>query len=110
MATTVITIRLDGNGPGIILNDGQSNGSDITTNVQNGDTVKWKLLPNSGISSLNGINDLTTDVFNPDPTKQPDGSYQGTVAATAGQEESYNVLYTIAGVKYYHDPKIHVNP
>ena len=110
MGNVVIQIRLDGAGPGISLNDGQSNGPNITTNVNNGDTVKWKLIPNSGITSLDGINDTSTDVFNPDPSPQPDGSYQGTVCATAGQAETYLVEYTFNGVQYNHDPKIQVNP
>lgn len=109
MATIVIQIRLDGAGPGITLDDGQSNGNDITTNVKNGDIVKWKLIPNSGITSLDGINDTSTDVFNPDPTVQPDGSYQGTVCSTPGQSETYLVEYTFNGVQYNHDPKIQVN-
>ncbi|WP_395051433.1 hypothetical protein [Flavobacterium sp.] len=109
MATIVITIRLDGAGPGIILNDGVSNGSDITTHVKNGDTVKWKLIANSGITSLDGIDDTSTDVFNPDPSIQPDGSYQGTVSSTPGQVETYNVKYTFNGVQYPHDPSIQVH-
>jgi len=109
MATIVIRIELDGNGPGIILNDGVSNGPNITTQTQVGDIVKWKLIPNSGIDSLDGINDEEGDVFNPDPTENPDGSWQGTVTAPVGTIETYLVEYTIDGVQYDHDPVIQVH-
>ena len=110
MATIVIQVRLNPNGNGLLLNDGHSNGADITTNVRNGDTVKWKLIPNSGISSLDSIDDTSTDVFNPDPSKQPDGSLQGVVSASPGQLETYCIIYSIGGVSQSHDPKILVNP
>lgn len=110
MGTTVIQIRLNATGNGLLLNDGQSNGANITTNVKTGDTVKWKLIPNSGISSLDAINDTSTDVFNPDPAKQPDGSWQGVVSAVAGNSETYCIFFTAAGIAYTHDPKIQVNP
>jgi hypothetical protein len=109
MATIVITIRLDGSGPGITLSDGVSNGPNITTTVNNGDTVKWKLIPNSGINSLDGIDDTGADVFNPDPTENPDGSWQGTVSAAPGTLETYLVEYTINGIQYNHDPSIQVH-
>lgn len=110
MATIVIRIQLDGSGPGITLNDGVSNGPNITTEVQNGDIVKWKLVPNSGITSLDGINDEQNDVFNPDPTENPDGSWEGTVCATVGATETYLVEYTFNGVQYNHDPQIQIHP
>jgi hypothetical protein len=111
MGTVVISISLDGAGPGITLDDGQSNGPNITTNVKNGDTVKWKLNGNNtGITSLDGIDDTSTDVFNPDPTKNSDGSWQGTISASPGSEETYLVEYTFNGIHYNHDPKIQVNP
>ena len=110
MAAIVIQVSLDGKGPGIILNDGRNSGSDITTIVRNNDTVQWKLTANSGITSLDGIKDSSTDVFNPDPSRQRDGSWQGTVSSSPGREETYLVEYTINGVKYNQDPKIQVNP
>jgi hypothetical protein len=109
MATIVITIRLDGAGPGITLNDGVSNGPDIRTFVNNGDIIKWKLIPNSGITSLDDINDTGADIFNPNPTPQRDGSLQGTISAAPGALETYLVVYTLNGVKYNHDPSIQVH-
>lgn len=111
MGTVVISISLDGAGPGITLNDGHSNGPNITTNVNNGDVVKWKLNGNNtGITSLDGIDDKSTDIFNPDPTKKPDGSWEGTVNASPGAEETYLVEYTFNGVQYNHDPILAINP
>jgi type II secretory pathway pseudopilin PulG len=109
MATIVIQIRLNASGTGLLLDDGQSNGADITTNVNNGDIVKWKLIPNSGITSIDNIVDTSTDVFSPDPAPQPGGFWQGTVSASAGSSETYCIYFTAAGVSYTHDPKIQVN-
>jgi len=110
MAAIVIQVRLDGRGPGIILDDGRSSGRDITTVVKNNDTVQWKLSANSGITSLNGIKDSSTNVFDPNPTRQSDGSWLGTVKSSPGKVESYLVEYTFKGNKYNNDPKIQVNP
>ena len=110
MAAIVIQVSLDGRGPGILLNDGRNRGGNITTMVRNNDTVQWKLVANSGITSLDGINDTSTDVFNPNPTLQRDGSWLGTVRSSPGKEEAYLVEYTFNGVKYNRDPKIQVNP
>jgi hypothetical protein len=109
MATIVIRIQLEGNGPGIILNDGVSNGPNIITMAQNDDVIKWKLIPNSGIDSLDGINDKSGNVFCPNPSKNQDGSWQGVVKAPEGAIENYLVEYTFHGVQYNHDPQVQVH-
>ena len=111
MATIVIQVSLNASGTGLILNDGQSNGPDITTNVKNGDIVKWKLIPNSGIASIDAIHDTSTDVFNPDPAPQVgnSGIWQGTISASAGNSETYCIYYTVGTTQYNQDPKIQVN-
>ena len=109
MATTVIQVRLNEAGTGLMLDDGHSNGPDITTHVKKADTVKWNLIPNSGITSLDAIQEIDGNVFTPDPTQQPDGSWQGVVSGNAGDSEIYCIHYTAGGIAYTQDPKIQVN-
>jgi len=110
MGTTVITVRLDDSGNGLQLDDGQSQGPHITTRVRRRDVIKWKLIPNSGIDSLDEIQSKGVSVFVSRPSRQPDGSLTGTIADLPDDsEEDYGILYSINNVSYVHDPKIQIH-
>jgi hypothetical protein len=110
MGTRVITIQLDEAGTGLILNDGQSNGPNINTLVSVGDVIKWKLIPNAGIESLDSIKEKNINIFSIIPSKQSDGSLTGTVGDyPVGTSESYGIYYKVNGVTLYHDPVIQVH-
>lgn len=80
------------------------------------DTVTWLIGANSGVQSIDAIVDksLPTDVFNPDPTRQPNStSWQGTInpAINSTVSETYIINYTDNnGVPHRFDPVIQVNP
>ncbi len=110
MNTITITITYDSKLKLLIFNDGKNIGIDITTVVQKGDLVVWKLAAFSDLFSIDKIVDSSkVDIFNPDPKKNADGSLQGTVTAAAGTNESYFVLYTVKGLLRIQDPKIQVH-
>ena len=105
---TIQSIKPDGS---LQLSD---NGS---TTANPGDTIQWNIGPNSGVASISSIHDTSsTDVFSPDPSKQPGNStsWQGTINSSINSvtEEDYCISYTIPGSSqvYTHDPKIIVNP
>lgn len=76
-----------------------------------GSVVKWKLVPNSDIESLDAIKEKDINIFSIRPGKQPDGSLQGIVGFYPnGTTESYGVYFTVNGKQYMHDPKIIINP
>ncbi|RXR16230.1 hypothetical protein EQG63_11425 [Flavobacterium amnicola] len=107
MATLVITIRLDDSGSGLELNDGQSNGPHITTRAAKRDTIKWKLIPNSGIDELLEIQIKDFDVFEQAPSRQPDGSLIGQIGDyPEGTTANYAISYSVNGRQQVHDPKI----
>ena len=110
MGTTVITIRLDDSGNGLQLDDGQSQGPHITTRVKRRDVIKWKLIPNAGIDSLDEIQSKGFSVFEVRPSIQPDGSLTATIADLPdGSEEDYGIMYSINNSSYVHDPKIQIH-
>jgi|GEM_PF-6253873 len=110
MGTTVITIRLDNSGSGLQLDDGQSQGPHIITRVKRRDVIKWKLIPNAGVDSLDEIQSKGFSVFEVRPSRQPDGSLTGTIADFPdGSEEDYGIRYSINNVSYVHDPKIQIH-
>ena len=111
MAVRPITIQSINNDGTLQLSD---NGS---TTANPGDTIQWNVGTNSGVASISSIHDTSsTDVFSPDPSKQPgnSSSWQGTInsAIVTPQEETYCIYYTKPGssVVYMQDPKIIVNP
>jgi len=109
--TEVIKVSLNQEGTGLILDDGNSKGANITTKVSKNSKIIWKLEPNSGITSLdslvskNGVN-----VFITKPKKNGNGDLLGEVGDVAvGTIEEYGIYYTIDGVSYMHDPKIQIH-
>ncbi len=110
MNTITITISYDSMQKLFIFNDGKNIGIDITTSVQKGDLVIWKLASFSNLSSIDKIIDSSkVDIFNPDPKKNPDGSWQGVVTASAGTNETYQVICLGKGISKKQDPKIQVH-
>lgn len=90
--TQVIFIKLDETGKGLLFDDGKNKGGNITTLVSVGSVVKWKLVPNSDIESLDAIKEKDINIFSIRPGKQPDGSLQGIVGFYPnGTTESYGV-------------------
>ena len=112
MATETIYIRKQASGTGLYLsdNEGHSGDGSITTIVHEGDTVIWKLKPNGGITAITSIYPKTgsENIFSTNPAKQPDGSWQGTVANPVSGSESYSIDYTIGQDSYTDDPKLDV--
>lgn len=107
MATLVITVRLEDSGSGLILNDGQSNGPDITSRVAKKSTIKWKLIPNSGIDALIDIQIKDFNLFEQAPSVQPDGSLSGDIGDfPEGTTANYGIVYSVNGTQQVHDPKI----
>jgi hypothetical protein len=109
--TEVIKVSLNQEGTGLILDDGNSKGANITTKVSKNSKIIWKLEPNSGITSLdslvskNGVN-----VFITKPKKNGTGDLLGEVGDVAvGTIEEYGIYYTIDGASYMHDPKIQIH-
>lgn len=110
-ATQVIKVSLDPSGKGLILDDGNNVGGNITTKVHKKTVVKWKLVNNSGITSLDSIVSKNgVDLFETRPTTDSEKGLVGKVGDfTSGSEEEYGIWYTIDGVSYMHDPVIQVH-
>jgi len=111
-STRVITIKLDEAGTGLILHDGLSNGPNIRTIVSPGDVIIWKLIPNQGIDSLDGIQvkEDNVSIFTAGIVRRRDGSLIGTIGDfPPGTAESYGINYSINGVSYFHDPVIQIH-
>lgn len=110
--TVTIKIRKQTNGTGLYLKDSEGHkGKDsITTDVNPGDTVVWKLKNNSGIDEITSISAKSTsqDIFSSDPVEQKDGSWKGTVSSTASGSEDYSIGYKIGGTDYTDDPQLNV--
>lgn len=98
------------------LSDSQGHDVDdpelLVTEVNPGDTVKWVIVPGSGIASLEGIEQVGgTDLFEIHPDTQSDGSFLGrikSVSPGAGVSENYNIWYKHEGsnVVIKEDPKL----
>lgn len=88
------------------------------TTANPGDTVQWSIGQNSGVGSIDDVNDdaSSIDVFNPDPAPMPGNtsSWQGTVNSniTVQSTENYTIKWydTSGGGPYSYDPAIQVNP
>lgn len=112
MATETIFISKESGGNGLYLsdNEGHSGDGNITTDVDPGDTVIWKLSKNGGIDEITDISakNGSQDIFSSDPAKQNDGSWKGTVSNTATGTESYFIKYKINGTEYTDDPELDI--
>ncbi len=98
------------------LKDSEGHDADksITTDASPGDTIIWKLANNSNISEIVNVYKKTEsqDVFSPDPHKDTDVEWQGTISETASGTESYNIkfIYEEDGKVYTDDPKVVIKP
>lgn len=113
MSTETIFVSRASGGTGLHLSDNEGHSGDgtITTDVNAGDTVKWKISTGGGIEEITNIYPKSTsqDIFSSDPAKQKDGSWQGTVSASATGSEFYNIDYKIDGVSYTDDPELQIH-
>lgn len=113
MSTETIIISKQSTGTGLYLedNEGHTGDNTITTTVDPGDTVIWKLKKDGGIDEITGISAKSDsqDIFSNDPEKQSDGTWKGTVSTSATGNESYNIKYKIGGTEYTDDPELQVN-
>lgn len=112
MAEETIYISKQTTGTGLFLsdNEGHSGDNSITTNVNPGDTVTWKLKSAGGIDEITNIAAKAgnTDIFSSNPSAQSDGSWKGIVSASATGSESYLIGYKIGSTDYTDDPDLDV--
>lgn len=104
-----ITITGIDNKGELILSDGGQ------TNVNQGDTVTWKLGPSSRVKEITGITKTNGDEIYKVRPKKENGSknWKGEVSPTAkkGGKETYSIAYTPEqGTPSQFDPIIQVNP
>ncbi|MEQ6122168.1 hypothetical protein [Reichenbachiella sp. MALMAid0571] len=114
MGLEVIFLSLEEGTTNLIFTDSEGHhGKDITTDVQPGDTVKWKIYKGSGISEITSIYALpeNKDIFSKNPAPDKHGtSWSGVISETATGEESYGIKYIVDGQEYDVDPIIRVLP
>ena len=116
MATVTITISLKSGTTDLILTnpDGHAGPPEgFISKVNRGDTVVWRLSPNSGIGAIIGIRakDGRFNVFNnSDPKSRTDGTWSGKIKDDAAGTDSYDIDYVINGKNYTADPDIKVEP
>lgn len=89
--------------------DGDKN---LVTLVNSGSNMVFKF--SGDISAITAINETDgTNVFKSPPTRNDDGSWQGTIdSLPVGTEESYSITYMVNGAPdnpYTQDPKIKIN-
>ncbi len=112
MAREIIFISKQASGTGLHLsdNEGHSGDGSITTIVHEGDTVIWKLKPNGGITAITNIQPKkgSKNIFSTNPSKQPNGSWQGTVKSSVSGNESYSIDYKIGDKSYTDDPELEI--
>ena len=131
MATTrTIYVKRNGQSFQLKLRDseGHNPGNDrLTTNVDVDDTVVWELDTNSGLSSIAGIEKVTSA----DPSYNPaavtllkndlthvSGKFQASVVSVSpgpGKFENYKIGFTVPndpvpGTVHWDDPKLQMNP
>lgn len=113
MSTEIIFVSKANGGTGLHLSDNEGHSGDgtITTDVHQGDTVKWKISAGGGIDEITNIYPKSTsqDIFSSDPVQQKDGSWKGTVSNNASGSEFYNIDYKIGGVSYTDDPELKIH-
>ena len=86
----------------------------ITTHVDPGDTVEWRLGNNSGLDNLEGIEKKESSPHNLIDGRVESGTdsngnmyFYATIKSDgvrANQEETYTISYSIDGITYYDDP------
>jgi hypothetical protein len=127
MATRTIYVSRNGTSYNLKLSDseGHNPGNDnLTTDVDPGDTVQWVLDSNSGLSSLNGVNQSvpgdpsydtnSINLLTGAPQSNGNGGYTGTVVSSspgAGRYEKYKIYFQVPGDPsvYNDDPKLQMN-
>jgi len=114
MSTEVIFLSLKAGTKKLIFTDNEGHhGTDITTDVQPGDTVKWKIRQGSGISEITSIYRVPEngDIFSQDPAPDSGGtSWSGVISETATGAESYGIKYIVDGQEYDVDPEVRIFP
>ncbi|MDX1629591.1 MAG: hypothetical protein R3345_12880 [Fulvivirga sp.] len=123
--TRTIYVSRNGNSNQLKLRDseGHNPGNDnLTTGVDPGDTVKWQLDSNSGLSSIEGVQQVTAS----DPSYNANavnllsgisstgGVYTGTVVSPSpgqGKFENYKIGFKVPNDNntYWDDPKLQMN-
>jgi hypothetical protein len=114
MSTEIINIsKQEGNNRLYLTdNEGHSGKDNITTQVQPGDTVIWKLVPNGGIDQITDIKAKpdSHDIFSTDPApvnpNDPASDWSGIVSQVAKGTESYSIGYKIGDSNYTDDPDL----
>ncbi len=117
MSTETINISKQEGSNNLYLtdNEGHSGKDNITTNVNPGDTVIWKLVPDGGIDQITGITAKqgSQDIFSVDPApvnpNDPASDWTGTISPDATGSESYSIGYKIGNDPYVDDPKLKIN-
>lgn len=117
MGTETITIKATTEDPTpLILADneghhGNSAATDkaFTTEVSNGDTVKWKNKNNSDITSFT-ISCNSNSLFASGDPQQKNNGWEGTISETATGDEEYTINYYVEGVteEQHQDPKLRI--
>lgn len=115
MATVTIYIskQKDSNGLHFTDNEGHSGDNTITTKVNPGDTVIWKLVSNGGIDSITSISEKSMtqnkNLFSTLPApinpKDPKSDWSGIISENATGKEVYTIGYKIGNETYLHDPE-----
>ena len=111
MADVTIYLSLVSGTTNLHLSDSEGHSGDgtITTDVDPGDNVTWRIDSGANISSIDSIYDkVANDIFSTDPAKQSDGTWKGTVSNSASGSESYGIKYTVDGTQYDDDPELQV--
>ncbi len=93
---------------------------ELKTLVQPGDVVKFQIAKDCDIQSIDNITrnaGSATSVFEHDPFKNPDGSWEVHIKAANVKEDAphegdtaaYTFAYTVDGKAYIEDPKIAIH-
>lgn len=124
MAIRTIYVKRNGQSKQLKLRDSEGNdpGNDqLTTNIDPGDTVKWELDSNSGLTSLNGIkktvpgdrsyNANSIDLLTQITLNSP---YSATVISPSpgtGKFEKYKIGFKVPNddTIYWDDPTLKMN-
>lgn len=128
MATHIITIFATNSSPSpLIISDDENHTAstadgdkNLTTNLLDGDTIKWVNGFGSNISSIDAVTQGTVTfgghtgkfpAFKAPPVKGDDGSW--SAIAQLGQNITmvnieYSITYTINGKQYTQDPKLQI--
>lgn len=115
---TIYVSRLNSNSNKIKLRDSEGHNpgdDDLTTFVDTGDTVTWKLDTNSGLSEISKVEKKSdTHQLLTGKPQGNNGIWTGTVVSSSpgiGKKEKYKIYYKIAGddKKRHDDPILQMN-